>query len=59
MPARFDKFIHDENVKNFKKHIAAETDPTRLALLATLLKEEQERPMWPAKVALDDRAAKS
>ncbi len=43
MPNRFDKFVHDENLKNFKKHIAAETDPVRLTLLRTLLKEEESR----------------
>ena len=27
MPNRFDKFIHDENIKNFSKQIETETDP--------------------------------
>jgi hypothetical protein len=41
MPNRFDKFIHDENIKNFSKQIETETDPVRLALLKTLLSEER------------------
>ena len=41
MPNRFDKFIHDENIKNFSKQIETETDPVRLPLLKTLLSEER------------------
>ncbi|MEO9230781.1 MAG: hypothetical protein ABI216_17805 [Devosia sp.] len=41
MPNRFDKFVHDENLKDFGRQIEIETDPTRLALLKTLLREEQ------------------
>ena len=41
MPNRFDKFIHDENIKNVSKQIETETDPVRLALLKTLLSEER------------------
>ena len=43
MPNRFDKFIHDENLKSFSRQIEVETDPTRLVLLKTLLREEQAR----------------
>jgi hypothetical protein len=43
MPDRFDKFVHDENIKNFSKQLETETDPVRLALLKTLLKEEVAR----------------
>jgi hypothetical protein len=43
MPNRFDKFVHDENLKSFGRQIEIETDPTRLTLLKTLLREEQVR----------------
>ena len=41
MPNRFDKFVHDENIRLFKKQIAIETEPVRLEMLRTLLKEEE------------------
>lgn len=43
MPDRLDKFVHDENIKNFTMQIKTETDPVRLALLKALLKEEEAR----------------
>lgn len=49
MPSRFDKFVQDENIRNFKKQIEAETEPVRLQLLRTLLKEEEAKTL-PAKL---------
>lgn len=43
MPNRFDKFVHDENLKNFAAKIAIETDPIRLAQIKLVLKEELAR----------------
>ena len=43
MPNRFDKFVHDENLKHFSRQIEIETDPVRLAALKALLREEQLR----------------
>lgn len=43
MPGRFDKFIRDENIKNFRRQIETETEPVHLAMLKTLLREEQSR----------------
>ena len=45
MPNRLDKFVRDENIKYFSGEIEieTETDPVRLALLKTLLKQEQAR----------------
>ena len=43
MPDRFDKFVHDENIRNFKKRIEAERDPARLEVLKRLLREEELR----------------
>ena len=43
MPNRLDKFVRDENIKYFSGQIETETDPVRLALLKTLLKQEQAR----------------
>ncbi|MEP7240228.1 MAG: hypothetical protein ABI697_05030 [Devosia sp.] len=40
MPDRFDKFIRDENIRNFTKQIETETDPKRLAMLKDLLRAE-------------------
>jgi len=47
MPDRFDKFVHDENLKRFAQQIETETDPVRLAVLRALLKEEQARTELP------------
>lgn len=47
MAGRFDKFVHDENIKNFRRQIETETEPVRLAMLKTLLKEEQARVVDP------------
>ncbi len=43
MPDRFDKFVHDENIKNFTRQIETETDPAKLVVLKSLLSEEQTR----------------
>ena len=43
MPDRFDKFVHDENIKSFLLQIETETEPVHLAMLVTLLKEERAR----------------
>lgn len=40
MPTRFEKFVHDENVKNLKMRLAAEFDPVRERTLQALLKAE-------------------
>lgn len=47
MPDRFDKFVHDENIKTLTRQIVTETDPVRLAMLMVLLKEERGRPAGP------------
>ena len=47
MPDRFDKFVHDENIKSFTRQIEAETDQARLEILTTLLKEERARRVLP------------
>ncbi len=47
MPGRFDKFVRDENIKNFRRQIETETEPVHLAMLKTLLKEEQARVFGP------------
>lgn len=41
MPSRFDKFVQEENIRNFKSKIATETDLVRLVLLRSLLQEEE------------------
>jgi hypothetical protein len=33
VPDRFDKFVHDENIKSFTQKIESELDPVRLAML--------------------------
>lgn len=47
MPNRFDKFVHDENIKSFTRQIEFELDPTRLAQIKALLREEQARLVVP------------
>lgn len=47
MPDRFDKFVHDQNLKNFSLQIETETNPARLKMLKALLKEEQARALPP------------
>ena len=37
MPNRFDKFVRDENLRNFTSQIETETDHVRLAMLHVLL----------------------
>ena len=49
MPDRFDKFVHDENIKNFTRQIETETDPAKLVVLKSLLSEEQTRESAPPK----------
>lgn len=48
MPNRFDKFVHDENIRSLTLQIETEADPIRLASLKTLLKEEQALRAMPA-----------
>jgi len=43
MPDLLDQFVHDENLRLFAQKIETERDPVRLAMLRTLLKEEQGR----------------
>jgi hypothetical protein len=43
MPKRFDRFIHDENIKNFTRQLERATDPVSVVLLKTLLREESDR----------------
>jgi hypothetical protein len=47
MPGRFDKFVHDENIKNFTKRIRVETDAVRVAMANTLLKQEMAHALPP------------
>lgn len=47
MPDRFEKFVHDENIKRLTRQIKTEADPTRLAILKVLLDEEQRRTVLP------------
>jgi hypothetical protein len=47
MPNRFDKFVHDENLRLLDQKMRTETDPVRLAVLQGLLKEERERVLSP------------
>ena len=50
MPNRFEKFVHDQNLKSFRRHIETSTDPVRLALLKTLFEEEQQRTLPSSKI---------
>jgi hypothetical protein len=43
MPDRFEKFVHDENLKNFGKQLRDETDPARRAVLLDLIEEQKRR----------------
>jgi hypothetical protein len=43
MPDRLDRFVQDENIENFRKQIQAETDPARLELLRSLLRDEEAK----------------
>jgi len=40
MPARHNKFVHDENMKDFQRRLEAETAPDKRRLLEQLLSEE-------------------
>ena len=51
MPNPLDTFVRDENIKNFSKQLTIETNPVRLTLLRTLLKEELARPGFPPRAA--------
>jgi hypothetical protein len=37
------KFIHEENLKLFRKHLAETTDPQRRKMLLKLLEEEEAK----------------
>ena len=41
MSSRHNKFIHDENVKEFERRLGVETDPEKRKVIATLLSEEK------------------
>ena len=42
MPDRNNKFVHDENMKDFRRKLDAETDPDKRKLLEQLLAEEAD-----------------
>jgi hypothetical protein len=42
MPDRHNKFVHDENMKDFRRKLDAETDPDKRKLLEQLLAEEAD-----------------
>ena len=50
MPDRHNAFIHDENLRNFERQLAAEEDPDKRLLLQQLLAEEKARKL-PAPTA--------
>lgn len=50
MPDRHNAFIHDENLRNFERQLAAEEDPDKRLLLQQLLAEEKARKL-PAPIA--------
>ena len=43
MPDRFDEFVHQENIREFKRKLAVETDPEKRKLLEGLLAAELAR----------------
>jgi hypothetical protein len=47
MPTRYNKFVHEENVRRFEKLIETETDPSKLTLLQQLLAEEWKQLQHP------------
>ena len=40
MPDRFNEFVHQENIRQFQKKLAVETDPEKRRQLEGLLAEE-------------------
>ena len=40
MPKRYDRFVHEENIRRFEKRLEAETDPDTRSILRKLLAEE-------------------
>jgi hypothetical protein len=38
-----DRFIHNENLKLWRRHLAATTDPQERAVLVNLISEEEQR----------------
>jgi len=40
MPTRYDRFVHEENIRRFQRRLEAETDPDKRSILRTLLVEE-------------------
>lgn len=47
MPTRYNKFVHEENVRRFEKLLEKETDPSKLTLLKQLLAEELKQLQQP------------
>ncbi len=43
MPDRLDEFVHQENIREFKRKLAVETDPERRKFLEDLLAAELAR----------------
>jgi hypothetical protein len=56
MLSRLERFVRDENIRNYKEQLRTETDPDRIRLLEALLRAEQakdpgRRPSAPHKEA--------
>lgn len=43
MPNRHNRFVHAENIRDFQRRLAAETDPEKRLLLEKLLAEENRQ----------------
>jgi len=43
MLSRLEKFVRDENIRNYKEQLSKETDPARIRLLEELLRAEQAK----------------
>ena len=43
MPDRYNEYVHRQNIENFTRQLATETDPEKRRLLLELLKAEQGR----------------
>ncbi|OBQ57818.1 hypothetical protein [Mesorhizobium erdmanii] len=57
MPTRYNKFVHEENVRRFEKRLETETDLGQRTLLRELLAEEWKQLRHPLE-APDDEAGK-
>ena len=49
-----DRFIHNENLKLWRRHLAETTDPEQRAVLLNLISEEERR-----EIEVGSRAAKA